>query len=283
MGEEAYRFRHRDELLPGAVVSAVAYASDGNVPGIHRGLPSPWLTFLVSVDEPVRVLGTVDAPEPATAYDVMVAGLHQAAARVEQPVRQAGVQLAVHPLAAPALLDCRASELALGDHGRDVLGPVAAELHERVGSAHTADERLDVVQEWARARIDRRRRGAGVRPEVAQAWRLLQASGGSLPVQQVAREVALSIRQLRILVHRELGLGPKQLGRLFRFDAVVAALADGRATLAEVAALSGYADQSHLTRDFRAMTGTTPTGWLAEERRNLQDGGHRNRPSSEHV
>lgn len=277
MDEPTTRFRHRPDLLPGAVVSAVAYVSEHNPPGIHRGLPSPWLTFLVSVDGPVRVLGTVDAPATPAAYDVMVAGLHPVAARVEQPVHQAGVQLAVHPLAAPALFGCRADELQLGDHGRDVLGPAATALHERVAAVATAEERLDVVQQWARARVGRRRR-PGVRPEVAAAWCLLEGSRGRMPVEQVAREVALSTRQLRVVVHREVGLSPKQLARAFRFDAVVAALADGNATLAEVAAATGYADQAHLARDFRSMTGTTPTAWLAEERRNLQDGGHRNRP-----
>ncbi len=110
------RFQHRDDLLPGAVASAVAYESHGIPHGEHRGIPSPWLTFIVSIDGPVRVSGTVAEgdrfdPERATSYDVMLAGLDPVAARVEQPTDQAGVQLSVHPLAAQALLGCRASEL----------------------------------------------------------------------------------------------------------------------------------------------------------------------------
>ncbi len=103
--------------LPPGVVSACGYASDGLEPGVHRGLPSPWVTFLVSADGPVRVDGTVgdhDGPvlaSRARAHDVLVAGLHDVAARVEQPRRQAGVQLALHPLAAPALLGCRTADL----------------------------------------------------------------------------------------------------------------------------------------------------------------------------
>ena len=59
---------------------------------------------------------------------------------------------------------------------------------------------------------------------------------------------------------------------------MIARLADGDRTLAQIAAEGGYADQAHLTREFRQMAGCTPTQWLAEERRNIQDGGHRNRP-----
>ena len=283
----AAHFRHRDDLLPGAVVSACEYASSGLPPGDHRGLPSPWITFIVSVGGPVRVSGTVADgdrfdPDRATSYDVIVAGLHPVAARVEQPVEQCGVQLALHPLAAQALLGCRSADLVgPGDHGHEVLGRVAAELHERVSSRTAAGDRLDVVQLWLRDRVDRAQR-ASVRPEVVRAWQLVQAAQGRVKVEDLARAVALSARQLRTLMVAETGLSPKQLCRQFRFDSVIAHLATGEQTLAEIAAAVGYADQAHLTREFRQMAGCTPSQWLAEERRNIQDGGHRNRPDWGH-
>ena len=276
------RYRRRPGLLPGAVVAAVSYESSGIDPGEHRGLPSPWITFIVSVDRPVRTMGTVADPGPfdptrATAYDVIVAGLHPVAARVEQPAEQAGVQLAVHPLAAPAVLGCRAAELqGPGDHGHEVLGRAASELYDRVSSQPDADLRLDTVQQWVRTQAGRRR--TSVRAEVSRAWQLVEASAGRCRVEDVAREVALSPRQLRTLMRAEIGLSPKQLCRSFRFDHVIAHLAGGASNLAEVAALTGYADQSHLTREFQQMAGCSPTHWLAEERRNIQDGGHTNRP-----
>ena len=276
-------FRHREDVLPGAVVSACAYESSGMPEGDHRGLPSPWITFIVSVDGPVRVSGTVDDgerfdPAAATSYDVIVAGLHPVAARVEQPVAQRGVQLALHPLAAQALLGCRSAELlGPGDHGHEVLGRAATELHERVGSRTDPDGWLDEVANWLRSRTADGRR-TSVRPEVAAAWQVAQATGGRCRIEDLARTVQLSPRQLRALMIAETGLSPKQLCRQFRFDGVVARLADGDRTLAQIAAENGYADQAHLTREFRQMAGCTPTQWLAEERRNIQDGGHRNRP-----
>ena len=276
-------FRHRDDVLPGAVVSACAYESSGMPEGDHRGLPSPWITFIVSVDAPVRVSGTVDEgdrfdPAVATSYDVIVAGLHPVAARVEQPAEQRGVQLALHPLAAQALLGCRSAELlGPGDHGHEVLGRAANELHDRVGSWTDPVGWLDEVEKWLRCRaVDARR--TSVRPEVAAAWQVAQATGGRCRIEELARTVQLSPRQLRTLMIAETGLSPKQLCRQFRFDGVVARLADGDRTLAQIAAENGYADQAHLTREFRQMAGCTPTQWLAEERRNIQDGGHRNRP-----
>jgi AraC-like DNA-binding protein len=272
-------------MAPGVVASATAYASSGLEPGSHRGLPSPWLTFLVSIDGPVRVSGTVAEgaqgavfdPAAATSYDVMVAGLHPVAAVVEQPARQEGVQLALHPLTASTVLGCRAADLAtVGDHGHEVLGRASVELHERVACARGEQQRLDVVQAWVRRRIDTSHPRA-VRLEVSRAWDLLAASRGMARITDVARDVALSPRQLRVLVEREVGLTPKQLARSFRFSEVVTGLTSGR-PLTEVAASAGYADQAHLSREFRQMVGCAPTTWLVEKRRNVQDGGHRNRP-----
>lgn len=95
------------------------------------------------------------------------------------------------------------------------------------------------------------------------------------------RHVLLSRRQLHTLFTRELGIGPKAVNRLMRFQHAVRAIAatvpaGTRADLGRVAAECGYFDQSHLTRDFRQFTGTSPTGWLAEERRNIQAGSRRN-------
>ena len=44
--------------------------------------------------------------------------------------------------------------------------------------------------------------------------------------------------------------------------------------LAAIAADCGYADQSHLSRDVSELLGRSPSAWVAEERRNLQAGGH---------
>jgi len=67
------------------------------------------------------------------------------------------------------------------------------------------------------------------------------------------------------------GLPPKTVGRILRFDRVAQQLLEVDAPrLAEVAYDCGYYDQAHLNRDFRDFAGTTPGDYLT---RRLPDGG----------
>jgi AraC-like DNA-binding protein len=78
--------------------------------------------------------------------------------------------------------------------------------------------------------------------------------------EDVARRAGLSQRQLRRRCYAAAGYGPKMLQRVLRFQRFVR-LVDAAAQppdLAHAAALAGYADQSHLSRECRALAGCTP-------------------------
>ncbi|WP_051827711.1 helix-turn-helix transcriptional regulator [Streptomyces bicolor] len=281
---EVREFVRATPRLDGMVVSAVGYRSAGLRPALHRGLPSPYLTLIFSIDGPV-----VSGSTPEQAYgtdavrtDIVVGGLHQRPAFVAQPEHEAGIQLSVHPLAARRLLGMPAGELAdvLVTEGTDVLGSAAGEIHERLCGETGWSRRFALLTDYLQRRVAEAGRTAGVRPEVAEAWAWLARHRGAGTLDGLAAHVALSPRRLTTLFRAETGLSPKQTARLMRFqharDAVVRAVATGCAPdLARVAAECGYYDHSHLVRDFRQYTGLSPTGWLAEECRNIQAGGHR--------
>lgn len=77
-------------------------------------------------------------------------------------------------------------------------------------------------------------------------------------VAQVCEEFAMSERTLQRLTQRRLGLRPKWLIQRRRLHEAAERLRSGAGDLAGVAAELGYADQSHLTRDWQAVTGLTP-------------------------
>ncbi len=74
-------------------------------------------------------------------------------------------------------------------------------------------------------------------------------------------------RGAQLLIHLRclptFGYGPRHLGRVMRFGRALEAIRAGT-PLAQVAAECRYADQAHLTREVRALAGTTPTALLRE-------------------
>ena len=279
-----------DEILPGYVASAVGYASNYRQPTLHRGLPSAHLTFIFSLADPVVTGWT---PEHAQGRDpfrnlVLLGGLHTSPAYVVPDERQRGIQISVHPLAARAMFGGPSRELALLVDGPDVLGADAERIRSRMLEATAWPDRFTILQDYLRHQVDARsRRRERVRPELVEAWRWLAWHRGAGSMDGLAAHVHLSPRQLRTLFTREVGLGPKQVSRLMRFSSATSRIASTVAAgttpdLAGIAAHCGYFDHAHLDRDFAEFAGISPRGWIAEERRNIQDGGHRNGQTLSH-
>ena len=88
---------------------------------------------------------------------------------------------------------------------------------------------------------------------------LAERDRGILRAEDLARASGLGLRTLQRLVREQLGLTPKWVIRRYRMQEAAAALAASDApALADLAADLGFADQAHLTREFRAVLGETP-------------------------
>ncbi|MGW3956095.1 helix-turn-helix transcriptional regulator [Streptomyces sp. NPDC004752] len=88
----------------------------------------------------------------------------------------------------------------------------------------------------------------------------VRADRAPVRVREVARELAVSERQLRKLFAEGVGVSPKHYARIDRVRTIVT-----RATHApwsELAASTGYFDQSHMTSDFRALMGVPPRSYF---------------------
>jgi len=250
------------------------YRQRGVAPGRHLGLPSPFLTVIFTLDEPLRIAQHVDPAQPPAAYETLVGGLHTSPAVIEHDGAQSGIQLQLSPLGARALFGVPAGVLAGIDVcGTDLLGARASAVREQLCEAASWPRRFQVLdRELGRQLAESRRPPA----EVCQAWRMLRASSGTVSIAQVAREVGWSDRQLARGFRREIGLTPKAAARVIRFDRARRLLP--RHGGAVVAAECGYADQAHLIREFVSFTGLSPTRWLAEEVGNLQVSAGPNEP-----
>ncbi|MFE4634531.1 helix-turn-helix domain-containing protein [Streptomyces sp. NPDC056773] len=252
------------------VDSYVCFDLRGLPTGVHCGPPSRALTAVISLSDPLEVAAGVDDGAPVSRFNSVAGGLMRRSVAIHHDGRQQGVQVALTPLGARAIYGMPAAELAHRLVPLDeLLGALGVELVDRLRAATACAARFAVLDEVLLRAVGR---GAGgdrvhrVRPEVAEAWRRLVAARGCVQVGEVAAELGWSRRYLTERFRGEVGLSPKTLARVLRFEhAHDLAAARNPLPWADVATISGYADQAHLVRDWREFTGRSPTAWRRSE------------------
>ncbi|MGN6330405.1 MAG: helix-turn-helix domain-containing protein [Motilibacteraceae bacterium] len=257
---------HRPHPVLRPYVSDYVTYRHRSAPGIHHGLPSGTLTLVLSFDDPVD-LAWADRPQERARLWSMVSGLHTQPAHIHHDGRQHGIQLGLTPLGARALLGLPAG--ALARQVVDLADVLPLPLEELASAAD--GERVRLLDASLRSVLTLGR-GSGTAPELVHAWHLLSASRGTARVEDVAAAVGWGRRHLGRRFQAEFGLGPKQAARVLRFDRSRQLLHAG-GKLADVAATAGYADQAHLSREWRELAGYSPTTYLRAEVPFLQDTG----------
>ncbi|WP_188195462.1 helix-turn-helix transcriptional regulator [Nonomuraea sp. SYSU D8015] len=171
-----------------------------------------------------------------------------------------GVAIGLTPAGVSGLLGLPMPYLAGGTALLDdLLGRRAAELAERLGESPDWATRFAVLDERLSAwlapdeRLDKR---------VMYAWSRLQNPADRITIQGLAGELGISRRHLETGFRRHIGLPPKTVARIARFQHALGELSSPSASLA-MAATYGYADQSHFSREVRAMSGMTPSALFA--------------------
>lgn len=127
---------------------------------------------------------------------------------------------------------------------------------ERIARARHGEERILAVQDFLCERLR-----AGSRADrdelVLAAVRALRATHGSLRIEQLSDELGISRDRFEKRFRRIVGASPKQFATILRLHRAMGLHRQG-ANLTELSHTSGYFDQSHFIRDFRAFTGEAP-------------------------
>lgn len=252
------------------VDSYVGFDLRGFPAGVHCGPPSRALTAVISLSDPLEVSAGIDDGSPVTRFSSLAGGLMCRSVAIHHDGRLQGVQVSLTPLGARAIYGVPAAELAHRLVPLDeLLGALGVELVDRLRAATTWAARFTALDELLLRAVgrcaggDRVRR---VRPEVDEAWRRLVAARGCIQVGAVAADLGWSRRHFTERFRGEVGLAPKAFARVLRFEhAHELAVAQDPLPWADVATVSGYADQAHLVRDWREFTGRSPTAWRRSE------------------
>jgi AraC-like DNA-binding protein len=211
-------------------------------------------------------LGDAPSANEAAGRPVEAIGASATPVVVRLRGRAEGVSVSLRPGAAAALLGMPAGELTGHAVQLDELwNGGGAEVLQRMAEAPDAAARMAVLH----AALERRllRGDAMVHPAAATvavyAAQLIASSGGRRPLREVAAAVGVGERRLQQIFHAHVGLSPRAWSRLARLHACLRALRQRPAPAwAELAAESGFYDQSHLVNEFRALCGVTPTEFL---------------------
>lgn len=251
----------------------IGYRLLGFPAGLHRGLPSPNMAFIVSIDRTVDIVAQTDRTRPPHSYQTVIGGLHSSPALISHDGNQEGVAIQLTPLGSRALFGMPARELCdLSVEMADVAGAArAGELWERLQHTSGWRQRFDVCDDVL-SRLSANT-AAVADPELRHSWELLVQSGGRISVRDLATQTGYSRQHLARRFDGEFGMSPKLAARVVRFDRAHRMLmaVPSFVSIGQVAAACGYYDQAHLARDFAELAGCTPTVLIREETTFVQD------------
>ena len=220
----------------------------------------PLIPLILNFGSPWNVVSS--ATGPRVSHDSFVAGLSVAPAYVGAAGPATCMQVNLTPLGAHMFFGLPMHELA------NEVVPLEAALPRGVGPLAEAlqdkrswNERFALLDAVLLARLAEARAPS---PDVAWAWSILERTHGRAPIGWICERLGRSRRHLAARFREQVGLPPKTVARIMRFDHAISMLGREGADLAGVAFECGYYDQAHLNRDFREFAGTSPAAFVRQ-------------------
>jgi AraC-like DNA-binding protein len=206
-------------------------------------------------------IGLGHTPGDNDRYASFAAGLYAGPVMIESFGAACCIQVNFTPLGARQFFGLPMSELRDRMIGLDdALGFDGTALREQLGEASGWDARFDIAEDFIAGRLAE---ANGLSPEIAWAYRTVVASGGRTRIAALAGEIGWSRKHLAAKFTDAIGIGPKTLSRIVRFNRALSLSKRQDDDWAGIAADCGYADQAHLVREFRQLAGETPTALAA--------------------
>ena len=242
------------------VRSYYGFSEETAAPLRRREGPGSSVVLVISFEHEWRIGDIKDSLRPFERHTSFIAGLRDSSVLTEHSGRSEGMQVNLAPTAAHALVRLPMHELAGETVALEaVLGGDAHRLVERIHGTSSWNARFELLEAARAARLEDVRPS----PEIDWAWRRLESDGGRIRVATLSEELGWSRRRLVARFREEVGVPPKTVARLLRFERALDSMSAGAFPgWARLAASCGYYDQSHLINDFRDITGTTPTAYV---------------------
>ncbi|MEU2452401.1 helix-turn-helix domain-containing protein [Streptomyces sp. NPDC012765] len=245
--------------LRGLILAYHGYRLPEGRPRSRLEIPDGVVTVVIALAGGLRL--TADgSPRGASSF---LSGLRTTATRGEHTGGLHGIEVTFSPLGAYRTfgIPMRHFTEAFTDLSdlSDLLGRTAGCLVDQLRQTDSWAERFALLDAVFASCADR---GGAVSPEVREALGLLRTASRPEALTAISRQVGWSDRHLRARFGQQVGLAPKAVARVARLQRALRLQALGLDGAA-VAASGGFHDQAHCIREFRAMTGLTPSQFAA--------------------
>ena len=144
----------------------------------------------------------------------------------------------------------------------DVFGRWSREVQEMVNNVDRVDKKVAHIERQLTLLLRKNRREPGI---VEHCVSTLRSVDGRMSIRDLERQIGYSRRYLDRLFQQHVGLSPKVLAEIFRFQRFYRKWAAGASfDLLKAELYDHYYDQSHFTREFNRMTGHPPQTFMRE-------------------
>jgi AraC-like DNA-binding protein len=140
------------------------------------------------------------------------------------------------------------------------ISSVGSELEGRIWEAKNFEDRIAVFETCFSEKLAKGRREDKIS---AFAAGMIVRSDGLISISRLSENLGVSERRLERRFRSRVGISPKMLARIVRFQSLLGLIQKAKTPGALDASLElGYYDQSHAIRDFREFSETTPLGYF---------------------
>lgn len=138
----------------------------------------------------------------------------------------------------------------------DIYGKEGAQLQEQMANTIAVGNKVDLIQQFLTGQLRKQNRSNGI---VDYTVDLISSTYGLVEIKELERKTGYTKRYLDILYKEHLGISPKTLSTIIRFQHFYKLWANTDATdFFREAVYELYYDQSHFIKEFKRYTGYTP-------------------------
>lgn len=139
----------------------------------------------------------------------------------------------------------------------------AKELEQKIIQATNTKERIAIAEKFLLHKLNDKRTIDSLVKSTIDA---ILATAGSAPLNVILKNDFSKRRQLQRNFLKQIGISPKQLGKVIRLQAALKMLLNKQGeSLTKIAYESEYYDQAHFIKDFKEFTGTNPGEFLDDD------------------